>query len=95
MQRDERATHDETTPESEPAHLTVAMVELASMRAPSVRRRFVWMGMDTAPYFPRLQDYLMELSLSVFGQIVRLHVDSSGLPHPIELSFPASVPTIH
>jgi hypothetical protein len=94
MQCDERLTQDEA-PESEPTYLTVAMVELASMRSPSVRRKFVWMGMDTVPYFPRLQDYLKELSLSAFSQIVRLHVDSSGLPQPIDLCFPVAAPTIH
>jgi uncharacterized protein Usg len=87
--------HDEPEPDSEPTHLTVAIVELASVGSPSTRRKFVWMGMDAVPYFPKLQKYLAQLSLSVFSQIVWLHVDSSGLPHPIELRFPASVPTIH
>lgn len=95
MQCDERAALDETARESEPTYLTVAIVELASVRSPSQRRKFVWMGMDAVPYFPKLQDYLTRLSLSVFSQIVWLHVDSSGLPQPIELSFPMSTPTIH
>jgi hypothetical protein len=90
---------DEWTIEDGPApdspYLTVAIVELASVRSPSTRRKFVWMGMDTVPYFPKLQEYLARLSLSVFSQIVGLHVESSGLPHPIELRFPVSVPTIH
>jgi hypothetical protein len=77
------------------ARLRAAIVELASVRSPSTRRKFVWMGMDAVPYFPRLQRYLARLSLSVFGQIVWLHVDSSGLPQPIERNFPASAPTIH
>lgn len=93
MQCDEWTMQEESA--LEPPCLTVAIVELASIRSPSTRRKFVWMGMDTVPYFPKLQEYLARLSLSVFSQIVRLHVDSSGLPHPIELSFPASVPTIH
>jgi hypothetical protein len=86
---------DEPAPDPEPTYLTVAIVELASVRSPSTRRRFVWMGMDAVPCFPRLQEYLARLSLSVFGQIVWLHVDSSGLPQPVELSFPAGAPTIH
>lgn len=93
MQCDEWKMQDETAPE--PFYLTVAVVELASVRSPSTRRKFVWMGMDAVPYFPKLQQYLARLSLSVFSQIVWLHVDSSGLPHPIELRFPASMPTIH
>jgi uncharacterized protein Usg len=75
--------------------LTIAIVELASVRSPSTRRRFVWLGMDSAPYFPKLQQYLARLSLSAFSHIVWLHVDSAGLPHPIELDFPQSCPTIH
>jgi hypothetical protein len=88
-------TPDGTAPESEPTYLTVAMVDLASVRSPSVRRRLVWMGMDAVPYFPRLQHYLMQVSLSAFSQIVWLHVDSKGLPQPIELTFPLATPTIH
>ncbi len=93
MQCDEWMMQEESAPDL--PCMTVAIVELASIRSPSTRRKFVWMGMDTVPYFPKLQEYLARLSLSVVSQIVRLHVDSSGLPHPIELSFPASVPTIH
>jgi hypothetical protein len=95
MQCDERKMQDESAPESGSTYLTVAIVELASVRSPSTRRKFVWMGMDAVPYFPKLQEYLARLSLSVFSQIVWLQVDSGGLPHPIELRFPASVPTIH
>jgi hypothetical protein len=95
MQCDERMMQDQSAPESEPTYLTVAIVELASIRSPSTRRKFVWMGMDAVPYFPKLQEYLARLSLSVVSQIVWLQVDSGGLPHPIELRFPASVPTIH
>jgi len=94
MQCDEW-TIDEPEPALDLPHLTVAIVELAAIRSPSTRRKFVWMGMDTVPCFPKLQEYLARLSLSAFSQIVWLHVDSSGLPHPIELSFPASVPTLH
>ena len=93
MQCDEWTIEDGPVPDS--PYLTIAIVELASVRSPSTRRKFVWMGMDTVPYFPKLQEYLARLSLSVFSQIVWLHVESSGLPHPIELRFPASVPTIH
>lgn len=93
MRCDERTIEDELV--QEPPCLTIAIVELASVRSPTTRRQFVWMGMDTVPYFPKLQLYLQRLSLSVFSQIVRLHVDSSGLPHPIDLSFPQTSPTLH
>lgn len=93
MQCDEWMVEDE--PMSELPCLTIAIVELASVRSPTTRRKFVWMGMDTVPHFPKLQLYLGRLSLSAFSQIVRLHVESSGLPHAIDLSFPESCPTLH
>jgi hypothetical protein len=52
-------------------------------------------GLDSAPYYPRLQRYLTRLAVSQCGEIVRLHVESSGLPEAIDLCFDEHRPTIH
>jgi hypothetical protein len=92
MERDDWASHDETV---EPPCLTFAIIELMFVRRQASRRTFAWVGLDSAPYFPRLQRYLARLALSQSGEIVRLHVESSELPQAIDLSFDEDRPTIH
>jgi hypothetical protein len=93
MERDNwTATEDPTL---EPACPTLAIVELALLRRLESRRTFAWFGMDSAPHFPRLQRYLARLAMQHAGEIIRLHVESSGLPQAIDLSFDEHRPTIH
>jgi uncharacterized protein Usg len=79
----------------EPPCLTFAIIELMVVQRQESRRTFAWMGLDSAPHFPRLQRYLARLALSQSGEIVRLHVESSGLPEAIDLNFDVDRPTIH
>jgi hypothetical protein len=92
MERDDWTISDELI---DPPCPTFAIVELMFVREEVSRRTFAWMGLDSAPYFPRLQRYLTRLALSQSGEIVRLHVESSGLPEPLDLSFDEDRPTIH
>jgi len=92
MERDDWTSDAESI---DPPCPTFAIVELMFVRRQVSRRTFAWMGLDTAPYFPRLQRYLARLALSQSGEIVRLHVESSGLPQPIDLRFDEDRPTIH
>ena len=92
MERDNWTLHDATV---EPPCLTFAIVELMFVRQENSRRTFAWVGLDSAPYFPRLQRYLTRLAISQAAEIVRLHVESSGLPQAIDLSFDEDPPTIH
>jgi len=92
MERDDWTGLDEPV---EPPALTFAIIELMFVRQQEARRTFAWVGMDSAPYFPRLQRYLTRLAVSQSGEIVRLHVESSGLPQAIDLSFDEERPTIH
>jgi len=92
MVRDDWTELDE--PVAAPA-LTFALIELMFVRQQESRRTFAWVGMDSAPYFPRLQRYLTRLAVSQSGEIVRLHVESSGLPQAIDLCFDEDRPTIH
>ena len=92
MERDDWTELDE--PVAPPA-LTFALIELMFVRREEGRRTFAWVGMDSAPYFPRLQRYLTRLAVSQSGEIVRLHVESSGLPQAIDLCFDEDRPTIH
>jgi hypothetical protein len=91
MERDDWTIDDDAT---KPC-LTFAIIELMFARRQTARRTFAWMGLDSAPYFPRLQRYLARLALSQSGEIVRLHVESSGLSQPLDLSFDEDRPTIH
>ena len=91
MERDDWTDQDES---AEPC-LTFAIIELMLARQRSSHRTFAWMGLDSAPYFPRLQRYLTRLALSQSGEIVRLHVESSGLAQPLDLRFDEDRPTIH
>jgi hypothetical protein len=75
--------------------LTMAIVELTSTNWPTSRRAFAWVGMDSAPRFPRLQRYLARLSLAQNAEIDRIRVQSSGLEHAIDLRFDVDRPTIH
>jgi len=93
MERDDWTSHDEAA--AEPPALTFAIVELILVRGSLSRRTFTWVGMDSAPYFPRLQRYLARLAIAQSGEIVRLHVESSGLSQAIELRFDEDRPTIH
>ncbi len=93
MERDDWTTHDDIAPD--PPRLTFAIVELLFLRGQASRRTFAWVGLDSAPYFPRLQRYLTRLAVSQSGEIVRLHVESSGLPQAIDLRFDEDRPTIH
>jgi uncharacterized protein Usg len=93
MERNDWTSHDEAVGES--PSLTFAIVELMFVRSPASRRTFTWMGLDSAPYFPRLQRYLARLAMSQSGEIVRLHVESSGLGEAIDLRFDEDRPTIH
>lgn len=92
MERDDWTGFDESV---EPPALTFAIIELMFVRRQEARRTFAWVGMDSAPYFPRLQRYLTRLAVSQSGEIVRLHVESSGLPQAIDLRFDENRPTIH
>ncbi|HUL07975.1 MAG TPA: hypothetical protein VLV76_16765 [Candidatus Acidoferrum sp.] len=92
MERDDWTTDDEP---SDPPCPTFAIIELMFVRREVSRRTFTWMGLDSAPYFPRLQRYLARLALSQSGEIVRLHVESSGLLQPLDLRFDEDRPTIH
>jgi hypothetical protein len=93
MERDDWTNHQE--PASEPPCLTFAIIELMLVQAQEPRRTFAWVGLDSAPYFPRLQRYMARLAMSQSGEIVRLHVESSGLPQAIDLRFDEDRPTIH
>jgi hypothetical protein len=93
MERDEWTIHDESPLES--ACPTLAIIELAFAWRQVSRRTFAGFGMDSAPYFPRLQRYLARLAMSQSGEIIRLHVESSGLSEAIDLSFDGDRPTIH
>ena len=89
---------DWTAPEElrlEPPCLTLAIIELALWHRHKSRRAFAWLGMDSAPHFPRLQRYMARLATQQSGEIIRLHVESSGLPQAIDLRFDANRPTIH
>jgi hypothetical protein len=92
MERDDWTGNDEII---EPPCLTFAIIELMFGRRQAGRRTFAWMGLDSAPHFPRLQRYLARLALSRSGEIVRLHVESSGLPQAIDLNFDEDRPTMH
>jgi len=92
MERDDWTTDDEPI---DPPRPTFALIELMFVRREVSRRTFAWMGLDSAPYFPRLQRYLARLALSQSGEIVRLHVESSGLAQPLDLRFDEDRPTIH
>jgi hypothetical protein len=93
MERNDPNSDDEGAGES--PSLTFAVVELMFARGPASRRTFTWVGLDSAPYFPRLQRYLARLALSQSGEIARLHVESSGLGAAIDLRFDEDRPTIH
>jgi len=93
MERDHWMSHDEAVGES--PSLTFAIIELMFVRGSASRRTFTWVGMDSAPYFPRLQRYLARLAMSQCGEIARLHVESSELGEAIDLRFDADRPTIH
>jgi hypothetical protein len=93
MERDDWTSPDEAAGDS--PSLTFAIVELMFVRGPASRRTFTWVGLDSAPYFPRLQRYLARLAMSQSGEIARLHVESSGLGEAIDLRFDADRPTIH
>jgi hypothetical protein len=93
MERDDWTTDDDIA--LEPPRLTLAIVELLFSQRQAARRTFAWMGLDSAPYFPRLQRYLAQLAMPQSGEIVRLHVESSGLPDAIDLRFDEDRPTIH
>jgi len=93
MERDDWMNHDEGV--GEPPSLTFAIVELMFVRRQTSRRTFAWVGLDSAPYFPRLQRYLARLAMSQSGEIVRLHVESSGLPQALDLRFDEDRPSIH
>jgi len=93
MERDDCMSHDEGA--DEPPSLTFAIVELMFVRRQTSRRTFAWVGLDSAPHFPRLQRYLARLAMSQSGEIVRLHVESSGLPQPLDLRFDGDRPTMH
>jgi uncharacterized protein Usg len=79
----------------EPPCPTLAIIELAFACRQQSRRTFAWFGMDSAPHFPRLQRYLARLAMRHSGEIIRLHVESSGLPEAIDLRFDEDRPTIH
>lgn len=81
--------------EADRPRLTLAIVELAPVIGFSSHQAYAWVGMDSAPHFPRLQRYLAQLTLAKQGEIARLHVESSGLPEPIDLCFDHERPTIH
>jgi hypothetical protein len=93
MERDEWTIHDESPLES--ACPTLAIIELAFAWRQAPHRTFTWFGMDSAPYFPRLQRYLVRLAMAQSGEIIRLQVESSGLAEAIDLSFESARPTIH
>jgi hypothetical protein len=93
MERDDWTIPDDAA--SNTPSLTFAVVELMFVRGPASRRTFTWVGLDSAPYFPRLQRYLARLAMSQSGEIARLHVESSGLGEAIDLRFDADRPTIH
>ena len=93
MERDNWTSRDDVA--VEPPRLTFAIVELLFSQRQASRRTFAWVGLDSAPYFPRLQRYLTRLAVSQSGEIVRLHVESSGLPEAIDLRFDEDRPTIH
>jgi uncharacterized protein Usg len=93
MERD-----DWTVPEElrlEPPCLTLAIIELALWDRHEPRQTFAWVGMDSAPHFPRLQRYMARLAMQQSGEIIRLHVESGSLPQAIDLRFDADRPTIH
>ena len=93
MESDDGMSPDEAAGDS--PTLTFAIVELMFTRGPASRRTFTWVGMDSAPYFPRLQRYLARLAMSQSGEIARLHVESSELGEAIDLRFDTDRPTIH
>lgn len=93
MERDDWTSRDDVAGES--PRLTFAIVELLFVQCQASRRTFAWVGLDSAPYFPRLQRYLARLAMSQSGEIVRLHVESSGLPKAVDLRFDEDRPTIH
>ena len=92
MDRDDWTIGDEAV---ESPCLTFAIIELMLVRKQTAHRTFAWVGLDSAPYFPRLQRYMTRLAMSQSGEIVRLHVESSGLPQAIDLRFDEDRPTIH